>query len=271
VSTASNVSGRDGNDIRGSLDLFRLGGRAALVTGAARGLGRAMALALADAGADIVAVDAAPLNDLANEIEKLGSGCVPLAADLSQLDPPAARDLVDRGKDTFPALDILVNNAGTIRRGPVLETTAQDWAAVIGLNLTTPFFLAQAFARVLVQHGRGGSIINRASLNSFQGGVEVPAYAASKHGLLGVTRAMANELSRKSIRVNAIAPGYMSTQFTAAHREDPARYEAMTARMPIGRWGVPEDLCGAVVYLASEASCYVTGTVLPVDGGWLAR
>jgi 2-dehydro-3-deoxy-D-gluconate 5-dehydrogenase len=188
VSTASNVSGRDGNDIRGSLDLFRLGGRAALVTGAARGLGRAMALALADAGADIVAVDAAPLNDLANEIEKLGSGCVPLAADLSQLDPPAARDLVDRGKDTFPALDILVNNAGTIRRGPVLETTAQDWAAVIGLNLTTPFFLAQAFARVLVQHGRGGSIINMASLNSFQGGVEVPAYAASKHGLLGVTR-----------------------------------------------------------------------------------
>jgi NAD(P)-dependent dehydrogenase (short-subunit alcohol dehydrogenase family) len=173
VSTASNVSGRDGNDIRGSLDLFRLGGRAALVTGAARGLGRAMALALADAGADIVAVDAAPLNDLANEIEKLGSGCVPLAADLSQLDPPAARDLVDRGKDTFPALDILVNNAGTIRRGPVLETTAQDWAAVIGLNLTTPFFLAQAFARVLVQHGRGGSIINMASLNSFQGGVEV--------------------------------------------------------------------------------------------------
>ena len=271
MSPVNDASELDGNDRPRSLDLFRLGGRAALVTGAARGLGRAMALALADAGADIAAVDAAPLDDLANEVEKLGSACVQLAADLSQLDPPAARDLVDRGRSAFPALDILVNNAGTIRRGPVLETTAEDWAAVIGLNLTTPFFLAQAFARALVQDGRGGSIINLASLNSFLGGVEVPSYAASKHGLLGVTRAMANELSHRSIRVNAIAPGYMSTQFTAAHREDPARYEAMTARMPIGRWGVPEDLCGAVVYLASEASGYVTGTVLPVDGGWLAR
>ena len=254
-----------------SLDLFRLSGHAAMVTGAARGLGRAMALSLADAGADIVAVDAAPMDGLAEEIEKLGVGCVQLEADLSELDPTTARDVIDRGREGFPAIDILVNNAGMIRRGPALETTAEDWSRVIGLNLTTPFFLTQAFARSLVDADRGGSIINIASINSFQGGFEVPSYAASKHGIVGVTRALANELSVKGVRVNAIAPGYMSTQFTASHREDPARYEAMLARMPIGRWGVPEDLSGAVVYLASDASLYVTGAVLPVDGGWLAR
>jgi 2-dehydro-3-deoxy-D-gluconate 5-dehydrogenase len=198
-------------------------------------------------------------------------GCVQLEADLFELGPTTARDMIDRGRECFAAIDILVNNAGMIRRGPALETTAEDWSRVIGLNLTTPFFLTQAFAQSLVDANRGGSIINIASINSFQGGFEVPSYAASKHGIVGVTRALANELSVKGVRVNAIAPGYMSTQFTASHREDPARYEAMLARIPIGRWGVPEDLSGAVVYLASDASLYVTGAVLPVDGGWLAR
>jgi 2-dehydro-3-deoxy-D-gluconate 5-dehydrogenase len=256
---------------RDALALFRLDGRGALVTGAARGLGRAMALALAEAGADIAAVDANPLDELAAEISERGAKCVHDQADLAAFGPEAAHDLISWCRSALPATDVLVNNAGTIRRGPALRTTAQDWQTVIGLNLTTPFFLAQAFANALIGDGRRASVINMASINSFQGGIEVPAYAASKHGLLGMTRALANEWSPLGVRVNAIAPGYMNTEFTAAHRQDPARYESMLGRMPIGRWGTPDDLAGAVVYLASEASAYVTGTVLSVDGGWSAR
>ena len=254
-----------------SLNLFRLDGRGALVTGAARGLGRAMALALADAGADIAAVDTDPLDGLAREVGKRGVNCAHRQADLSEFGPEAARDLIAWSLSALPTTDVLVNNAGTVRRGPALDTTAEDWRTVIGLNLTAPFFLAQAFANTLIRGGNAGSIINMASINSFQGGVEVPAYAASKHGLLGMTRALANEWSPHGVRVNAIAPGYMSTEFTAAHRQDAVRYETMLGRMPIGRWGRPDDLSGAVIYLASEASAYVTGTVLSVDGGWLAR
>lgn len=254
-----------------ALALFRLDGRGALVTGAARGLGRAMALALAEAGADIAAVDTDPLEDLAAEVEERGAKCVHHRADLSAVGPESARDLISWTRSALPSTEILVNNAGTIRRGPALHTTAEDWQTVIGLNLTAPFFLAQAFANALITDGRRASVINMASLNSFQGGVEVPAYAASKHGVLGMTRALANEWSPLGVRVNAIAPGYMNTDFTAAHRQDPDRYATMLARMPIGRWGTPDDLSGAVVYLASDASAYVTGTVLSVDGGWLAR
>ena len=166
---------------------------------------------------------------------------------------------------------MLVNNAGRITRAPAAETSADDWHDVIGLNLTAPFFLAQAFASPLLRDGGRGSIVNVVSMNSFQGGMEVPAYTASKHGLLGVTRALANEWTARGIRVNGIAPGWMSTDLTAALREDPARDEALLARMPIGRWGEPPDLAGAVVYLASDASSYVSGTFIAVDGGWLAR
>jgi 2-deoxy-D-gluconate 3-dehydrogenase len=174
-------------------------------------------------------------------------------------------------RGSFEDISVLVNNAGMIRRAPAAETSAEDWHEVIGLNLTTPFFLAQAFAKRRFRDGGRGSIINVVSMNSFQGGMEVPAYTASKHGLLGVTRALANEWTARGIRVNGIAPGWMSTDLTVALREDSARDEALLARMPIGRWGEPSDLAGAVVYLASDASHYVSGSFIAVDGGWLAR
>jgi 2-deoxy-D-gluconate 3-dehydrogenase len=250
------------------LDRFSLRGRAAIVTGAARGLGKGMALALAGAGAQIAAVDAAPLDGLVRE---LGAGCATRTVDLGALTPEGASELIEWSESRFDDVSVLVNNAGIIRRGPAVDTPADDWHAVLGLNLSTPFFLAQAFGRRLLSDGRRGSIINVVSMNSFQGGMEVASYAASKHGLLGLTRALANEWTGRGVRVNGIAPGYMSTALTGALREDPDRYEAFRARMPAGRWGEPDDLAGAVVFLASDASGYVSGSVIAVDGGWLSR
>ena len=255
----------------GVLGLFSLRGRGAIVTGAARGLGHAMALALAEAGADIVAVDVEPLDAVSDAVTDRGVRCATRELDLRALTPEAAADLMAWSRSRFDDVSVLVNNAGMIRRAPAAETSAEDWHDVIGLNLTAPFFLSQAFARPLLRDGGRGSIVNVVSMNSFQGGMEVPAYTASKHGLLGVTRALANEWTARGIRVNGIAPGWMSTELTAALREDPARDEALLARMPIGRWGEPTDLAGAVVYLASDASSYVSGTFIAVDGGWLAR
>jgi len=246
----------------GVLGRFSLRGRGALVTGAARGLGRAMAEALAEAGADVAAVDVVPLDGIGNATREL---------DLRALTPDAAAELVAWARSELGDLSVLVNNAGMIRRAPAAETTAEDWHEVIALNLTAPFFLAQAFARALLGEGARGSIVNVVSMNSFHGGMQVPAYTASKHGLLGITRALANEWTGRGIRVNGIAPGWMATELTAALREDPARDEALLARLPIGRWGEPADLAGAVVYLASDASSYVSGSFIAVDGGYLAR
>ncbi len=246
----------------GVLDLFSLRGKGALVTGAARGLGRAMALALAEAGADVAAVDVEPLDGIGRATREL---------DLRALTPDVAADLVAWARSELGDLSVLVNNAGMIRRAPAAETTAEDWHEVIALNLTAPFFLSQAFALALLAEGGRGSIVNVVSMNSFHGGMEVPAYTASKHGLLGITRALANEWTERGIRVNGIAPGWMATELTAALREDPARDEALLARLPIGRWGEPADLAGAVVYLASDASSYVSGSFIAVDGGYLAR
>jgi len=259
-------------DDRGSvLDRFSLRGTAAIVTGAARGLGAAMASALAEAGADIVALDVAPMDELAAAVRDRGARCETRRVDLGRLTPDAAAELVGWCDDRFENLGVLVNNAGIIRRGASADVPEAEWHAVIGLNLTTPFFLAQAFGRRLLEAGRTGSIINTLSMNSFLGGIEVASYTASKHGLLGVTRALANEWTGQGIRVNGIAPGYMSTELTVALREDPARYEAFRARMPAGRWGEPDDLRGVVVFLASDASRYVSGSVIPVDGGFLTR
>jgi 2-dehydro-3-deoxy-D-gluconate 5-dehydrogenase len=258
-------------DQRRVLDRFSLAGRAALVTGAARGLGNAMALALAEAGAHILAVDVAPLGRLADAARDRGAGCETRTVDLGALTPEGATELIEWCETRFDDVSVLVNNAGIIRRGSAVDVPADEWHAVIALNLTTPFFLAQAFARSLLSTGRRGSIINVVSMNSFQGGMEVASYAASKHGLLGLTRALANEWTARGVRVNGIAPGYMSTELTAALRGDPDRYEAFRARMPAGRWGEPDDLTGAVVFLASDASRYVSGSVIAVDGGWLSR
>ena len=250
------------------LDLFNLAGRTALVTGANTGLGQGIAVALAQAGADIVAVGRSPAIDTAARVQALGRRFLDVRADLSSTRP--VREVVDAAVRLNGRLDIVVNNAGIIRRADSLDVEEADWDAVIATNLKSPFFLAQAAARHMAAHG-GGKIINIASLLSFQGGIRVPAYAASKSAIAGLTRALANEWAAQGINVNAIAPGYFDTNNTAALRADPVREPAILARIPAGRWGQPQDLAGAAVFLASRASDYVHGIVLPVDGGWLAR
>lgn len=243
----------------------------ALVTGAARGLGRAIACGLAEAGADVFLVDRLPADDTQAEISRLGRRAEALALDLQGLTEDAARGVVEHCATSMGRLDVLVNNAGIMRRAPALEFSQQDWEAVLNINLSAAFLLSQAAARHFIAAGTGGKIINIASMLSFQGGQSVPAYTAAKSGIAGLTRALANEWAAHGINVNAIAPGYMTTEITRALREDPQRYEAMLARIPAGRWGQPEDLKGAAVFLASDAAGYVHGAILPVDGGWLTR
>ena len=250
------------------LDLFNLAGRTALVTGANTGLGQGIAVALAAAGADIVVAGRSPAEDTAAQVRALGRRFLDVRADLSSTAP--VRDVVDAAVALNGRLDIVVNNAGIIRRADSLDVEEADWDAVIDTNLKSVFFLAQAAARHMAAHG-GGKIVNIASLLSFQGGIRVPAYAASKSAVAGLTRALANEWAAQGINVNAIAPGYFDTNNTAALRADPVREPAILARIPAGRWGQPGDLAGAAVFLASRASDYVHGIVLPVDGGWLAR
>ncbi|MCS0632165.1 2-dehydro-3-deoxy-D-gluconate 5-dehydrogenase KduD [Telluria mixta] len=250
------------------LDLFNLAGRTALVTGANTGLGQGIAIALAAAGADIVVAGRSPAEDTAAQVRALGRRFLDVRADLSSTAP--VRDVVDAAVALNGRLDIVVNNAGIIRRADSLDVDEADWDAVIDTNLKSVFFLAQAAARHMAQHG-GGKIVNIASLLSFQGGIRVPAYTASKSAVAGLTRALANEWAAQGINVNAIAPGYFDTNNTAALRADPVREPAILARIPAGRWGQPGDLAGAAVFLASRASDYVHGIVLPVDGGWLAR
>jgi 2-deoxy-D-gluconate 3-dehydrogenase len=249
-------------------DLFNLAGRTALVTGANTGLGQGIAIALAEAGADIVAVGRSPAADTGARVQALGRRFVDVHADLSSTQP--VREAVAAAVGLNGRLDIVVNNAGIIRRADSLDVEEADWDAVIDTNLKSVFFLAQAAARHMAENG-GGKIINIASLLSFQGGIRVPAYAASKSAVAGLTRALANEWAARGINVNAIAPGYFDTNNTAALRADPVREPAILARIPAGRWGQPHDLAGAAVFLASGASDYVHGIVLPVDGGWLAR
>ncbi|HET7845088.1 MAG TPA: 2-dehydro-3-deoxy-D-gluconate 5-dehydrogenase KduD [Xanthomonadales bacterium] len=248
---------------------FDLTGRAALVTGASSGIGEAIAIALANAGADIVAVSRRDPAAARAAVESAGRKLWHVAADLAGT--TAIADAVAQATRHAPHLDILVNNAGTIRRADALEVTEADWDAVVDVNLKSAFFLAQAFARTLVARNARGKVINVASLLSFQGGIRVAAYTASKSGLLGITRLLANEWAKLGINVNAIAPGYVATANTEALRADATRNRAIVERIPAGRWGEPGDLGGAAVFLASGASDYVHGAVLPVDGGWLAR
>jgi 2-dehydro-3-deoxy-D-gluconate 5-dehydrogenase len=248
---------------------FDLTGRAALVTGASSGIGEAIAIALAQAGADIVAVSRRAPDGAAAAVAAAGRRLWHVAADLEGT--AGIADCVAQATRHAPALDILVNNAGTIRRADALDVAEADWDAVVDVNLKAAFFLAQAFARTLVARKAPGKVINVASLLSFQGGIRVAAYTASKSGLLGITRLLANEWAKLGINVNAIAPGYIATANTEALRADAERNRAILERIPAGRWGEPGDLGGAAVFLASRASDYVHGAVLPVDGGWLAR
>ncbi|MDX9828958.1 MAG: 2-dehydro-3-deoxy-D-gluconate 5-dehydrogenase KduD [Anaerolineae bacterium] len=252
------------------LDLFRLDGKVALVTGVGRGLGQAMALALAEAGADVAGLYQNYYAETQARVEALGRRFLPLHCDLQRATVAELRDAVDQVVRGLGRLDILVNNAGTTRRAPALEFDERDWDLVIQVNLKALFFLSQAAARVMVEQG-GGKIINIASMLSYQGGILIPAYTAAKSGVAGLTRALANEWAARGVNVNAIAPGYMATDNTAPLRADPVRNEAILARIPAGDWGEANDLQGAVVYLASEASRYVHGSLLVVDGGWLAR
>lgn len=254
----------------GILDSFRLDGKVALVTGAGRGLGQAMAIALAEAGADVAGLDVISLEETQTSIEALGRRFLAVSCNLHDSTVQELDATVKQVAGEMGRLDILVNNAGIIRRAPVLEFSEAFWDDVIQINLKAVFFLSQAAARLMVMQG-GGKIINVASMLSFQGGILVPSYTAAKSGVAGLTRALANELAAKGINVNAVAPGYMATDNTTPIRADPVRTESIQNRIPVGRWGEPNDLKGAVVFLASAASDYVHGAILPVDGGWLTR
>lgn len=250
---------------------FDLSGRLAVVTGASRGIGRAMAEALAAAGADIAGVSASldPAGSaVAESVAELGRQFTGYQADFA--DRAAVADLAARLQRTGRAVDILINNAGTIRRAPAASYPDEYWDDVLQVDLTAQFALSRELGRGMVERGRG-KIIFTASMLSFQGGVNVAAYAAAKSGLAGLTRALANEWAPRGVNVNAIAPGYIATDNTQALYDDPERHKAILDRIPAGRWGTPEDLAGAVVFLASAASDYVSGAVIPVDGGWLAR
>ena len=247
---------------------FSLAGRVAVVTGANTGLGQAMAISLAQAGADIVAVARSSAADTLSTIKQTGRRAFEVSADLSA--KGAATAVIDAAVLQAGRVDILVNNAGIIKRNDALDFTEADWDITLDVNLKAPFFLAQAAAREMLRHG-GGKIINIVSMLSFQGGIRTASYTASKSALAGITRLLANEWAAKGINVNAIAPGYFATNNTTALRADEQRNKDILARIPAGRWGQPTDLGGAAVFLASGASDYVHGTILPVDGGWLAR
>lgn len=252
------------------LDQFKLDGKVALVTGAGQGLGQGMALALAEAGADIIGLDRMNSEATGDRVCALGRQYRQVVVDLRIANKDVLNNIVSGIVSEMGRLDILVNNAGIIRRTPALEFSEADWDDVLQINLKAAFFLAQAAARVMVPQG-SGKIINVASMLSFQGGVTVPSYTAAKSGIAGITRALANEWAQHSVNVNAIAPGYMATDNTAALRANPERSTAILDRIPAGRWGTPDDLKGVVVFLASAASDYMHGTIIPVDGGWLTR
>ena len=248
--------------------LFDLTGKVAIVTGGSTGLGAGMSLGLAEAGADVVLVDRVPSSDTEHEIKAMGRQAMVIVADLLKRESP--EEIIKKVIDRFGRVDILVNNAGIIRRTPAAEFSETDWDEVMTINSRTVFFMCQLAGREMLKQKRG-KIINVASLLSFQGGILVPSYAASKAAVAQITKSLANEWAHQGINVNAIAPGYMATNNTKALREDPVRSKAILDRIPAGRWGKPDDLKGVAVFLASPASDYVNGHVLVVDGGWLAR
>ena len=252
------------------LEQFQLDGKVAVVTGSGTGLGEGMAIGLAEAGADVVGVyNHHEPGAAKSAVEKTGRRFLAVQADLASIEPISR--IIETAVTEFGRLDILVNDAGIIRRAPSVEYSEKDWDDVININLKSLFFLCQAAARQFMKQGSGGKIVNIASLLSFQGGILIPPYTASKSGVRGLTQLLANEWAKHNVNVNAIAPGYMATDNTEPLRKDPNRGPAILERIPAGRWGTPDDLKGAVVFLASDASNYVNGFTLAVDGGWLGR
>lgn len=251
------------------MSLFDLTGKTAVVTGAGRGLGEAIALGLAKAGADVALVtNRTPADKTADAVRALGRKAITIQADIG--DRSKLAGIIERTVDELGRIDILVNNAGIIRRTPAAEHSYEDWQDVLDVNLNSVFVLSQLAGKHMIEQG-SGKIINVASMLSFQGGITVPGYTSSKHAVAGLTKALANEWASKGLQVNAIAPGYMSTDNTEALREDPVRSTQILQRIPAGRWGTSEDLIGPAVFLASAASDYMNGHILAVDGGWLVR
>lgn len=251
------------------LNMFSLEGKTALVTGANTGLGQGICVAYAKAGANVIGVARRSCEDTADKIADIGGSFQEIIADLSDIS--VIPQIVEQAQKAYGRVDILVNNAGIIKRCDAVDVSVEDWDSVININEKMVFFLSQAFAKGWLKDNRGGKIINIASMLSYQGGIRVPAYTASKSAIIGLTRELANEWSKHHINVNAIAPGYMETNNTENLRKDEQRSEEILGRIPAGRWGTPEDIAGAAIFLASEASSYVHGFTLAVDGGWLAR
>jgi 2-deoxy-D-gluconate 3-dehydrogenase len=248
---------------------FSLEGKIALVTGGNAGIGQGIALALAQAGADIASVARRPSTETVEGVRALRRRALSVQADLTSLEP--IERIIAETVEGLGPIDILVNNAGIIRRADAVDFTEADWDDVMNVNLKSVFFLSQAVVRRMIADGRPGKIINTASMLSYQGGIRVPSYTASKSGVAGLTKLMANEWARHGVNANAIAPGYFATDNTQALQADPVRSKEILGRIPAARWGQPSDIGGAAVFLASAASDYVQGITLPVDGGWLAR
>lgn len=253
------------------LDQFSLKGKVAIVTGSSTGLGQGMAIGLAEAGADIVGIDYVKQDETQLLIEKLGRNYLGIVANLISIKQEGLKELVDQAVKRFGHVDILINNAGIIRREDSLEFSEQNWDDVMNINAKTVFFFSQAVANQYIKQGTGGKIISIASMLSYQGGIRVPSYTASKSAVKGITMTMANEWAKYHINCNAIAPGYMATNNTAALRDDEKRSGEILERIPAGRWGTPQDVAGAAVFLASDNANYINGFTLAVDGGWLGR
>ena len=251
------------------MNRFSLEGKRAFVTGANTGIGQAIAIDLAAHGCKVVAVGRSSMDETLEATREFGDGCVALKADLGSV--VAATEAFAVAERKFGQIDTLVNNAGIIRRADSIDFTERDWDDVLDINLKVAFFLSQSFAKSRFNEGKGGSIINIASLLSFQGGIRIPSYTASKSGISGVTKTLSNEWSARGITVNCVAPGYVISNNTEALRNDPVRNDAILDRIPAGRWAEPKDISGAVTFLASPAARYITGVTLPVDGGWLGR
>jgi 2-deoxy-D-gluconate 3-dehydrogenase len=253
------------------LKSFSLKGKVAIVTGSSTGLGQGMCIGLADAGCDIVGIDYVDSTETKKMVEALGRKYLSVISNLITITPEGLKELVNQAVEAFGHVDILVNNAGIIRREDTLEFSEKNWDDVMNINLKTVFFFSQAVANQFIKQGKGGKIISIASMLSYQGGIRVPSYTASKSGVKGITMTMANEWAKYGINVNAIAPGYMATNNTAALRDDEKRAGQILERIPAGRWGTPHDVAGAAVFLASDNSNYINGYTIAVDGGWLGR